>query len=178
MHACDNPDSDGDGVTNDKDNCPHAPNPDQRDSDGNGIGDACDDSDHDTITYDRDNCPTVPNPDQRDSDFDGIGDACDDSTIPVARVTVTKVVVNGPDSPEQFTICVETADPSTRIITPATPPCAPGSGSGFTYMVVPGEINVNEPVVPPGYALGITCQRGTVAGGQTATCTVTNTFIG
>ena len=35
-------DSDGDGVSDDSDNCPATPNPDQLDSDGDGIGDACD----------------------------------------------------------------------------------------------------------------------------------------
>jgi hypothetical protein len=35
-------DSDGDGVPNGEDNCPTVANPDQTDSSGNGIGDACD----------------------------------------------------------------------------------------------------------------------------------------
>lgn len=35
------PDSDGDGVIDDCDNCPGAPNPSQGDCDGNGTGDAC-----------------------------------------------------------------------------------------------------------------------------------------
>jgi hypothetical protein len=34
-------DSDGDGIPDDRDNCTSVPNPDQRDSNGNGIGDAC-----------------------------------------------------------------------------------------------------------------------------------------
>lgn len=34
-------DSDRDGVTDDKDNCPNAANADQKDSNGNGIGDLC-----------------------------------------------------------------------------------------------------------------------------------------
>ena len=58
-------DSDGDGVTDDLDNCPSVPNPGQEDADGDGIGDGCD------------NCVNTPNPAQLDGDGDGIGDACD-----------------------------------------------------------------------------------------------------
>ncbi len=61
-------DTDGDGIANDSDNCPSAPNPGQTDSDGDGIGDACD------------NCPNTANPDQADANGDGIGDACDTSS--------------------------------------------------------------------------------------------------
>jgi hypothetical protein len=96
-----------------------------------------------------------------------------------AMVTVIKVVNGGPNSPEQFNICVETDDESTGVITPATPPCAPGSASGFTYIVKSGTIAISEPVLPPGYVLApATClPSGTVSGGQTATCTVTNTHV-
>ena len=79
--ACDPPsDLDHDGVDDKTDNCLVVKNPDQRDSDGDGQGDACDllnDRDGDGVADQRDNCPTVKNPDQRDSDRDGQGDACD-----------------------------------------------------------------------------------------------------
>jgi hypothetical protein len=39
---CVDEDQDNDGVPNGVDNCPQVPNPDQADSNGNGIGDACD----------------------------------------------------------------------------------------------------------------------------------------
>ena len=53
-------------------------NPDQADTDNDGIGDACDsDNDNDGVDDTVDNCPGVANPDQSDTDNDGIGDACD-----------------------------------------------------------------------------------------------------
>jgi hypothetical protein len=57
-------DIDGDGVSNNQDNCPAIPN-DQANSDSDSHGDACD------------NCIYVDNEDQLDSDDNGKGDACE-----------------------------------------------------------------------------------------------------
>jgi hypothetical protein len=77
-----NLDLDGDGVPNYKDNCPEVANPDQADTDGDHVGNACNDaadSDGDEWADAHDVCPHVPNADQADTDGDGVGDACNDA---------------------------------------------------------------------------------------------------
>jgi hypothetical protein len=70
-------DDDGDGVPQVDDLCPGVADPANTDTDGDGIGDACDpDDDGDGIDDALDNCPLDPNADQADEDGDGIGDAC------------------------------------------------------------------------------------------------------
>lgn len=71
-------DTDLDGIPDAEDNCRLAANPEQRDLDGDGIGDVCDgDADADGILNDEDNCSFTANPDQLDQDQNGIGDVCE-----------------------------------------------------------------------------------------------------
>lgn len=76
------PDMDGDGISEldplRSDVCPTVPDPDQIDTDQDGIGDLCDqDMDDDGIPNGFDNCPSEANADQDDPDRDGRGTLCD-----------------------------------------------------------------------------------------------------
>jgi len=85
-------DTDGDGVGDACDNSPVC-NPGQEDSDGDGIGDASDacpndpnnDADGDGVCGDVDNCPAAANADQSDLDSDGAGDPCDNCPLDAAN---------------------------------------------------------------------------------------------
>ena len=80
------------GLSGANDNCPAISNPAQVDTDGDLIGDECDDNDDndfypqghpnagDPILDEDDNCRLVINPNQEDLDGDGIGDACENDT--------------------------------------------------------------------------------------------------
>ncbi|MBW2689970.1 MAG: thrombospondin type 3 repeat-containing protein [Deltaproteobacteria bacterium] len=82
---CTDPDVDNDGLANALDNCPFVDNPTQVDTDGNGLGDACDpvDRDNDGIWNINDNCPDVSNADQLDTDGNGTGDVCQANVVAV-----------------------------------------------------------------------------------------------
>lgn len=74
-----NPDRDFDGILNEEDTCPDTFDGSNTDTDGDGIGDVCDDDDdNDGILDVSDNCPLTANADQADADGDAIGDVCDE----------------------------------------------------------------------------------------------------
>lgn len=101
-------DMDGDGILDWKDNCFSIFNPDQIDTDLDGLGNPCDpDWDNDGISNVVDKCPTVHDPAQVDTDGDGVGDACDacqyvEDTIPgrpIAKYNPTIMFSSGTTKP-------------------------------------------------------------------------------
>jgi alpha-tubulin suppressor-like RCC1 family protein len=71
-------DSDSDGLADENDSCPSAYDPKDVDTDGDKVGDVCDDdTDGDGVLNTGDNCRMVKNPDQANLDGDKLGDACD-----------------------------------------------------------------------------------------------------
>ena len=85
-------DLDADQVPDHLDNCPETANAGQADTDGDGVGDACNDAqdaDGDEWADGRDNCPGIPNGDQSNRDSDRLGDACDAYPDHDLRVEIT-----------------------------------------------------------------------------------------
>lgn len=135
--ACDaapgDADGDGDGVPDGSDNCPEVDNPDQRDTDLDGTGDACEtvepgDADSDGKPDAEDNCPTLHNPDQRDDDADGIGNACDnpdnhiDTDLTVEKSNAESGLVAGRDTIYAIDVRNEGLDRATAKIVDMIPP--------------------------------------------------------
>lgn len=72
------PDSDGDGLNDNIDNCPSISNEDQADNDSDGDGDACDADDDNDGTNDEEDAFPFDDTESLDTDGDGIGNNEDD----------------------------------------------------------------------------------------------------
>ncbi len=162
--ATDN-DLDNDTVVNATDNCPSVPNPDQKDTDGDGIGDACDpDIDNDTIPNGSDACPTAA------EDFDGIDDTdgCPDTDSGIKFVVksaaynvdvstnVTKNVTVGVENHGNIVADLEV----TLLLRSNVGVCEahwiPQAGDGVVEDNIGGELHSELTVVLPGVLPGET----------------------
>jgi hypothetical protein len=109
-------DSDCDGILDISDNCQFVYNPNQKDRNHDGHGDACDpklvdkhftdsrcDGDSDGVPNDGDNCPLVCNPNQEDVNKNGIGDVCDPAfpnAILGQKGCLKRIKVKAPKAPK------------------------------------------------------------------------------
>lgn len=163
-------DADDDGVDDLVDNCTFEPNPDQADTDGDGIGDACTeepvpaaDEDGDGVPDSVDNCTFVANPNQNDSNGNGLGDACD-SPVPAADADLDGV----PDSVDNCTFVPnpgqadtdgdQVGDACDAVVPPSvapsvapslTPSVAPSLTPSVAPSAAPSEPQVEPPVESP-----------------------------
>jgi hypothetical protein len=100
-------DKDRDGWPDSDDNCPDVSNPDQKNSDKDQEGDACDtDDDNDGVRDTNDNCPDVWNESQSNADGDTKGDACDTTDDRKSRDTDKDGIVDSIDN------CMTVSDPT------------------------------------------------------------------
>ena len=93
-------DTDGDCVREQIDNCPLVSNPDQLDTDSDGLGNACDpDDDNDTILDGDDNCPLVDNGPRIAFESNRIGDGTrfDVFLMKSDGTGATRVTINNAD---------------------------------------------------------------------------------
>lgn len=105
-------DTDGDGIPDVHDNCPLVPNPDQTDSNGNGIGDACDTTgpvNHDPVCSAATSSITKlwpPNHKLRDVTINGVtdedGDLVTITIISIYQDEPVKGIGSGKTSPDGF----------------------------------------------------------------------------
>ena len=101
---CLDDDDDGDGVNDDKDNCPMVVNPGQENADGDAFGDACDDDDDGDGVPDDDDCDPLDAAvfagakevcDLKDNDCDGVVDGVIQACMNECNEMGTKLCTGG-----------------------------------------------------------------------------------
>ena len=146
----------GGNTDNCDDNCRDTLNPDQKDSDNDGIGDACD------------NCRYVYNPSQTDTDGDLLGDVCDDPDPDKGIDNVITLPSNPIDPGAPFWATAEIENNTDQALQTLRPDCY------NTHWIIPGA----KPLCRRGPAYGIPKDIVTIPAGSkfNVTCDISNMF--
>lgn len=122
----------------------------QKDTDGDDIGDACDESDvdQDGVADEADNCIERYNPSQRDADSDEVGDMCDNC---VSVANTDQADANSNNRGDACDVNTIIPNPDTNI------PLSPGLPIPANYLINQGsggcQIAANIPAAAPWAAL-------------------------
>jgi Thrombospondin type 3 repeat len=107
-NQCGSSDMDSDGVNDSCDNCPSVANPGQQDSNGNGMGDACEQISQETCQQQHAG--------ETDTDGDGVVDACDSTPNGSTSNNTTSETPQQTAAPEQQQGSAPAADQGNQLV--------------------------------------------------------------